>query len=336
MNGQHLTWEDRVKLEAYLKAGKTRTWIAGALGCSRKTVYNEIKRGEYTHMKTDLTFEIRYSAEKAQQLHDFNGSAKGRPLKIGNDYEFAAFIEQKILRDKFSPAAALAAAQEAGFTLSICLTTLYNYISNGVFYELTDNDLWNKGRKTKRSSPSARRATPHPQWPSITDRPKAASEWTEAGHWEMDLIIGAKGQGSVLLTLVDRKNREEIIKKLPNRKAETVRAAFDKMERAMGKKRFGSKFKTITTDNGSEFLQYDKLKQSVFDGQRFEVYYCHSYAAWEKGSVENHNRMIRRWFPKGTNFDRVTKKQIAFVQDWMNDYPRKILNWRTPNQVSAE
>ncbi|MFQ9444872.1 MAG: IS30 family transposase [Vescimonas sp.] len=65
-------------------------------------------------------------------------------------------------------------------------------------------------------------------------------------------------------------------------------------------------------------------------GRRFDIYYCHSYSAWEKGCNENHNRMIRRFFPKGTNFDQITDRQIRRVQDWMNQYPRKSLAWKSP------
>ena len=102
----------------------------------------------------------------------------------------------------------------------------------------------------------------------------------------------------------------------------------------MGKKAFRVKFQTITTDNGPEFLEYNLLIQSIYGGQRFQVYYCHSYSAWEKGSNENHNRMIRRFFPKGTDFTRITKKQIQAVEDWMNHYPRKILNWYAPCEAA--
>ena len=86
---------------------------------------------------------------------------------------------------------------------------------------------------------------------------------------------------------------------------------------------------------GSEFMEYDKLCRSIHGGSRFHVWYCHSYSAWEKGSVENHNRMIRRFFPKGTDFSKISKKRIAAVQDWMNNYPRKILQWQTPNEAAA-
>ena len=94
-------------------------------------------------------------------------------------------------------------------------------------------------------------------------------------------------------------------------------------------------FRSITTDNGPEFLEYDLLRKSIYGGIRFDVYYCHSYAAWEKGTNENHNRMLRRWFPKGTDFSRITKKRIAAVQDWMNGYPRKILDWKCPAEVAV-
>ena len=139
---------------------------------------------------------------------------------------------------------------------------------------------------------------------------------------------------SVLLTLTERLSRQEIIIKLPNRKAETIRRAIDRIERKTPD--FRQKFRSITTDNGSEFMEYELLRQSCrCKGKRFDIYYCHSYSAWEKGSVENHNRMIRRFFPKGTNFDKITPAEIQRVQDWMNRYPRKVLNWQTPNQAAA-
>ena len=138
----------------------------------------------------------------------------------------------------------------------------------------------------------------------------------------------------MLLTLTERLSREEIILKLPNRKAGTIRKAMDRLER--NTPNFRQKFKSITTDNGSEFLQYDLLRKSCRrKGNRFDIYYCHSYSAWEKGTVENHNRMIRRFFPKGTNFDEISSQEIRKIQDWMNAYPRKSLNWLTPTEAAG-
>ena len=346
MAKQHyMTRDERYRLEALREAGIPVAQIARQLGFCKKTIYNELRRGEYTRIvwrNGYLRDEIHYSADKAQQITEYRQTAKGRPLKIGNDQKYADYLERKMLgiqpdgkaekRKRYSPAAALAAARAEGFTITICAATLYSYIDKGVFLRLTNKDLWVKGLRKKRSYEPVKRIA-HPKLPSITQRPQAAESRKEPGHWEMDLIVGKKGTHSVLLTLSNRQSREEMIFKLPNRKAATIRGVFDKLERQM--KNFRSKFRTITTDNGSEFLQYEELTKSIYGGKRFEVYYCHSYAAWEKGTNENHNRMIRRWFPKGTDFSRVTKKEVAELQAWMNGYPRKILNWATPGANSV-
>lgn len=318
----YMTWEERQKLEVlYNSLHMSVAAIAKMLGFCRQTIYNELRLGIYLHT-IDFKDVKRYSAFKAQQLHDRFQSGKGRCEKIGKDKALADFLEYKMLHEHFSPAAALAEAEKAGFTTRICRVTLYNYIYKGLFLHLTATDLWQQRRKRKQHQ---EKRTPHPALPSIADRPDPAAIRSEFGHWEMDLIVGCKGSSSVLLTLTERMTRREMIVKLPNRKAATIRGVFDKLERRMGKRDFRDTFRTITTDNGSEFLQYDELRRSIYGGIRFEVYYCHSYCAWEKGSNENHNRMIRRWFPKGTDFGKVTHKQIAAVEHWMNNYPRQIL-----------
>lgn len=331
-NQHYMTRDERMKLEAYLRAGKGVTWIARELGVSRQTIYNEKKRGAYEHDCGWYT-EVRYSADKAQQVHDYMQTGKGRPLKIGHEKQYADFLEQMVVERRYSPAAALAAARGQGFAVSICVGTFYSYISKGVFLRLTNKDLWVKPRRKRRKQQVRRVA--HPALPSITDRPEAVQERKEYGHWEMDLVIGKSGTSACLLTMAERSSREPIIVKLPNKKAETVRAVFDQMERSMGKQAFREKFKSITTDNGPEFLEYDLLRRSVHGGERFQVWYCHSYSAWEKGSVENLNRMIRRFFPKGTDFTRVTKKEIAAIQDWISGYPRKVLGWKCPAELAA-
>lgn len=136
--GQHyLTEDERYIMEGMLLAGAGPTEIARKMGICRQTVYNEMKRGLYVHT-CDLQDQIRYSADKAQQIHDYNQTAKGRPLKIGNDHALADYLEKKMLgiqpngkrdrRKRFSPSAALAAARAEGFTTSVCPSTLYSYI----------------------------------------------------------------------------------------------------------------------------------------------------------------------------------------------------------------
>jgi len=327
----YMTETERYQLEALRRAKIPVSKIAAQLGFSRQTIYNELKRGSYVHT-CEWWDEIRYSADKGQQIHIQNQSNKGGPLKIGNDHAYATFLEEKILKDRYSPAAALAEARAIGFPTRICTTTLYSYIDKRVFLHLTNNHLWEKPRRKKKADRPESRVV-HKKLPSIEERPQHINERREYGHWEMDLIVGPAGSNAVLLTLTERKKRQELIFKLPDRKAATIRKVFDLLERKTPN--FKEKFKSITTDNGPEFLEYDLLRKSIRGGIRFDVYYCHSYAAWEKGSVENHNRMIRRWLPKGTDFAKITKKEVAAIQEWMNNYPRKILSWEKPGTFTA-
>ena len=332
----YMTRDERLQLEALSRAGMPVAQIARQLGFSRQTIYNELRRGavrlirEPNGVQRDV---VEYSADKAQQIHDYNQTAKGRPLKIGNDPAYAHFLERKILHDRFSPAAALAAARAEGFRTRICKATLYSYIDKQLFLHLTNKDLWVKSRRKKQGYRPIRRIV-HKKLPSIEVRPEFINSREEFGHWEMDLVIGKAESREALLTLTERLTRKELIFKIPDRRAATIRRVFDRLERSTPK--FREKFKSITTDNGPEFMEYDLLTKSVRGkGKRFEVYYCHSYAAWEKGTNENHNRMIRRWFPKGTDFSKVKKTEIAAIQEWMNNYPRMILGWETPNNMES-
>lgn len=328
----YMTYPERIRLETLLGEKRSISYIARKLGFSRQTIYNEIRRGTYLHT-CDYWEEERYSAQKAQQVTEYNQTVKGRPLKIGTDHAYAEYLEQKILQDRYSPAAALAAARKEGFATNISVNTLYSYIEKRVFLTLSNQHLWEKWKKRPKAKEQGRRIA-HPKLPSIEARPDHIAQRLEYGHWEMDLVVSCKGGKSVLLTLTERMSRQEIIMKLPDRRAETIRRAIDRLERRTPD--FQRKFKSITTDNGSEFLQYDLLRKSCRrKGQRFDIYYCHSYSAWEKGCNENHNRMIRRFFPKGTNFDQITDRQIRRVQDWMNQYPRKSLAWKSPSEVAA-
>lgn len=330
MKKQHyMTYDERLKLKSYLQAGMKVTWIAKTMGFCRQTIYNEIKRGEYKHTYRWWD-ETRYSADLAQKKATYNQSAKGRPLKIGNNFKYAEYLEELMLKKRFSPAAALAEARKKNFDISICVTTLYTYIEKRVFATITKKDLWEKGLRKKRSYSQVKRIA-HPLLPSINNRPQSANDRSELGHWEMDLIISADNSRAVLLTLTERASRKELIFKLPNRRSATVRAIFDELEAT--EPQFRQKFKSITTDNGVEFLQYEKLTTSIYGGKRFEVYYCHSYAAWEKGTNENHNKIIRRFFPKGTDFKDISADRIKEVEEWMNNYPRLKLNWFTPNEL---
>lgn len=180
-----------------------------------------------------------------------------------------------------------------------------------------------------------------PAGESIEQRPEEIDEREEFGHWEGDTVYSGKGKRKTtraLLTLTERKTRKEIIIAIPNRKAETVVKALDALERKLGARRFRAIFKSITFDNGTEFAAAEELERSCVNKRlpRTKVYFCHPYSSWERGTNENTNGMIRRRFPKGTNFAAVTNAQIVQAENWINNYPRKILGYKSSEIVFRE
>jgi hypothetical protein len=142
------------------------------------------------------------------------------------------------------------------------------------------------------------------------------------------------GSGAALLTLVERKHRQVIIRKLPDKTQASVLKALKGIERHYGPKHFRQIFKSITVDNGSEFLDFEALEASGFDStHRTRVFYAHPYSAWERGSNENANRMIRRFVAKGHDIARLTQQAVASVETWINNYPRRILGFMAPNDL---
>lgn len=343
MKQHYMTYPERARLETMLRFKVPVAQIARELGCCRQTVYNEIKRGQYVHTGVRKD-EIRYAADKGQAVQEQGRRHKGRRAKIADAPEYRRFLEERLIgmqpngkivkKKRCSPAVALELAKREGFTVAVCVSTLYNYIYKGKMGQAKACNLWEapyhrargKGRRTRIA---------HPQYPSIEQRPQHINDREEPGHWEMDLIIGKGRKGPTLLTLTERTTKQEIIRKLPDKKAASVVAALDQIEETTPG--FKEKFRSITTDNGSEFMDYNGLRRSIQeDGTRCEVYYCHSFASWEKGTNERNNRVVRRWFPKGTDFTKVTEKQIQEAEDWMNNYPRKSLGWRTPAEVAKD
>ena len=129
-----LTWNDRLKIEAWQRVGTSPRIMANELGVHISTIYRELKRGQYEHLNSDYTTEVRYSPEKSEQKKQDNLRAKGAGLKIGNDHEFAAYIEYKISVEKYSPGAVLGEIKVKGITFSTTLTkqTIYRYIFRNI------------------------------------------------------------------------------------------------------------------------------------------------------------------------------------------------------------
>jgi IS30 family transposase len=176
----------------------------------------------------------------------------------------------------------------------------------------------NKGRK---------KSGPVTDFLSIEERPAEVADRTIPGHWEGDLIIGSRN-ASALGTLLERTTRMTFLVKLENQDAPIVRKAFAEEFRHLPK---GLK-RTLTYDQGQEMAQH-KLFTKETD---ITVYFAHPHSPWERGSNENTNALLRQYFPKGTDFRKISERRIKEVQDELNDRPRKTLSWYTPHEKFAE
>lgn len=336
----HLSYNDRIRMETMLLDKKKPREIAARLHVHISTIYRELKRGRYIHLvgKTWI-FEERYNPDEAHRRYREQLMAKGAALKIGNDYAFAEYIERKIRVEKRSPAAALAdiALEEQQFRTRVCVRTLYSYIDKGVFLSLSRTDLPDRGkRKRKQKKEEARKQRRPSRGESIEKRPLVIQSRTTFGHWEMDTVYSKKDGSKALLVLTERLTRKEIIIRIPDRTEQSVIKSLDKLERRFGAQ-FRKIFRTITVDNGPEFSNVELMERSALRaGRRTAVYYCHPYSSYERGSNECLNKMIRRQLPKGTDFARIPIARVKEVEDWINNYPRAVLGWKTAEIMFQE
>lgn len=332
MGAKHLTLTDRRIIEKLRSQGKSITEVANFLGVYYSTIWRELKKGMCLQRNSDLTEEERYCADFAEMRHRVALQSKGLEKKIVSNPELASFLEKKILEDKYSPTAALKAAEYEGYEVTICVKTLYNYIAAGVFGSLTIEKLPYEGKQRLKRPIGKVRPIKSVKGVSIEKRDESVEKREEFGHWEMDTVKGSKGTSYSMLVLTERKTRYEMIFKIRH-KAEEVVGIMDRLEREYGD-RFQLVFKTITSDNGAEFSYTERLAQSVlYPGERTKWYYAHPYSSWERGSNENANKMIRRHIPKGTSFDDYPEEYFDMIQNWMNQYPREVLEWNNANNL---
>jgi len=310
--------------------------IATELCFHISSVYREIKRGKFEHLQSDLSLKVVYSPEVADRKYREYLAAKGAQLKIGNDHDLAKYLENKIVAEKYSPYAALQSIlnHNLQFRTSICTTTLYTYIDKGVFLLLSKAYLPTK-EKRKRKKGKVRRSRA-PKGDSIEKRPDIVNRRETFGHWEMDTVKGKAETKKVILVLTERLSRQEIKIPMSRNTSDNVVKSLDKLESEYGEL-FAKIFQTITVDNGSEFAYCDEMESScIHDGKRTKMYYCHPWSSWERGSNENQNKLIRRFIPKGTPIENYSANEIAAIQDWINNYPRKILGGQCSNDLFAE
>ena len=334
--GKHINYEKRLKIEALSKAGLKSERIGQIIGCTGRAIRYELKKGKVELLNSDLTTRIEYSADVGQEKHDYAGTGKGPKLKIGNDYALVDYIEEKIINEKMSPYAVAELLKQNSdmFKTTISYKTIYNYIDEDLFPNLTNKDLPVKKQRKKRNYTHIRTAINNSRGTSISERPVEIEERKEYGHWEVDTVVGKNGSKQVLLVLTERKTLQEIIRKMKNKSEYCVIKELDKIERKLGSKKFKETFKTITCDNGCENLDYEGIESSVITkGKRTKVYYAHPYSAWERGSNENANKLIRRFIPKGSDIGKFSHERIKMIEHWINNYPRRIFGGRSSQML---
>lgn len=302
--GKRLTIAERRFIEKWKDEGKSNRQIALLLGKAPQSIHNDIKRELVRQQVRKGKFELLYSADAAQSRYE---SARKKSVRKGR---LDKAIKEKILhyiKQKYFPEMMVNAKK-----VNVPISTIYYWIHHGQL-ELTYKDLIYP-RKPKAEK---KRASPRfkPAGKSIEERPEFINQRLENGHYEMDTVILTKQKNQCLLTLTDRRSRHQIIRLIPDKTAQSVNQAVTALMET-------DTIKSITADNGTEF---NRLAE-VFPQDN--IYYAHPYSSWERETNENHNRLIRRWLPKGTK--KTTHKLVAFIENWINNYPKKVLNYKSP------
>lgn len=338
---KHLTKEDRVKIETLINIfdndGKrvySNVYIANSLGVHKSTITRELRRiKSKINIRSGKIKNKPYNADDAQDDYNFKrGLAKAKYI-VDKYPKLKKYIEDKILIDKWAPdviAGYIESHQlylKDGFT-SISTTTIYRAIHYGLLkVRKEDTRRMTKFEKTGKYSTKGKLPESKLAY-SIDLRPDDINKRKFFGNWELDTVISSsKGNHKCLMTLTERKTRYEIIFILECKTKEEVILKFKKLKDYL-KDNINKAINSLTTDNGTEFSGF----KEIIEITKAKLYFCHPYASCEKGTNEKHNGIIRYFIPKGDLIENYTPDQINKICNWMNNYPRKILNYQTPQE----
>lgn len=323
--GKHLTEKERYLIEfMYNKEKRTQREIAKILNKHYNTIYNEIKRGTVRLLDRNLKEYDIYCADVGQRKYIEANARKGSNNKVACDSEYLLFIRDKV-KQHYSFYSANELAKQEGFNTRVCLTTLYNYF-NKHFIKLKKLDMpYNKIKKVKQEKETKR---VYQYGKRSIDERGNLQQRDIYGHWEMDTVQGQKKKKGCILVLSERKTRQELLFKLDNKQCasvwNTLQDNWDKLKHHI---------KTITCDNGVEFSTNCEFSNNeLIEFVRTNLYYCHPYRSGERGTNENQNKLIRRFYPKGFDLSEVTQEELNKIQDFINNMPRKIFNGLSSNQ----
>ncbi len=312
MTYHQITLEDRYRISGLRQAGNGGSEIARRLGRHRSTISRELSRnrsrwdGSYRPSKAEERANGRRSRSRRNQQFDYR------------DWRRVV----RLLRRRWSPEQISGALDKSG-ELSISHETIYRYVwidrwrGGSLFRDL--RQVSKKRRKRYGAYDSRGRLAGKRH---ISERPKAIETRNQIGHWEIDTVMG-EGARHCVLTLVERATGFVVIGKLRTRGShETARKTIALIRRHRGR------FKTITSDNGTEFHAYKQVEEAT--GVKF--YFATPHHAWERGTNENTNGLIRQYLPKRTSMAKVDQRRCDWVAGQLNRRPRKRYDYDTPEE----
>ena len=303
-----MTYEQRIEIYALLKAGFNQTQIAQFIGVHKSTLSREIKRnvGLKGYRPNQADQHALYRRKRAEKHIRFTETIKQDVVQL--------------LKQDWSP------EQISGYFKknnkpTVSHETIYQFVIND---QKSGGDLFKhlrlrRKKRRKRLKTNDRRGQ-IPNRISIDKRPDIVNNKERTGDWETDTIIGKNHKGA-LVTAVERKTKFTCIAHVPQKEAELVARALIKMM-----KPYKKWVHTITSDNGKEFSEHQKIAKEL----DADFYFAHPYCSWERGLNENTNGLIRQYFPKKTSLVDVNKEHVVEVQNKLNYRPRKLLDFQMP------
>jgi IS30 family transposase len=321
MTYKRLTFQEREEISRLLAIKESISSIAIILNRNKSTISREIYKNEY-NKKTYRAYSANKEACRKKKL-------KGRKEKLVVNKKLRKIV-LKWLRQKWSPEQIvnrLKMEYKNDKSMRISHETIYRYLyvipKGELRKELIENLRRKQKFRRKRSSNIEMRGT-IPEMVSIDERPEEVEDRKIPGHWEGDLILG-KERKCVMGTLIERTTRFTLLVKLENRSPSLVKEGFVKAFKRISKDMKIS----LTYDQGAEMIRHKLFTKET----KIKVYFAHTGSPWERGTNENTNGLIRQYFPKSTDFKEVTEKEIKYIQNELNDRPRKCLGFMKPKEV---
>lgn len=328
-NGKRLSFEDRCAIEAGLAVSETQSSIAVRIGFDRATVSREIGRGRLA--------SGRYSAKRGQAVAVSNGR-RPKLCKLVTNPPLRARVEDD-LRKRYSPEQIAGRLREdfpddpeMRVHHNTIYETLYVQARGALRADLAKNLRTGRiRRRPRRPDGYEERRGQIPDKLMISERPAEVAERTVPGHWEGDLILG-RLNGSAIATMVERTTNYTLLLHLPH--GHGTEAVTDVLIARLGELPEQLR-RSVTWDQGKELSAHTKLTDGVL-GEDFTVYFCDPRSPWQRPVNENTNGLLRQYFPKGTDLSIHSLEDLAWVEQELNDRPRKRLNYARPSEVIAD